>query len=287
MGRQVESDEYGKPGGAQKLFLWCVLFVLLAVAGFLYDLPYLIYRTFNPLSPAEQVAQTGIKDPYLLTKHVRVAGVDYDIPMAYFRRMVPSYTLDTQIYLDVHRPDFGILPMNENRMWEQGKSEDMLRILSHDPAGHLSPTKMLPHRIEATGRTIINDKTLFGLSVYLLPEDAIDKKMGRLYTLSKDGLILTLIACSDKTSQISIERCTHFFTDGFLIHQTSYRYTRLSEWRDVEQGICSLFSRFRADAKKKNYGTTVIPDDKIAPQVFTQRNLDNKDNPFQGETSCR
>jgi len=273
--------------GLRRLYLWCVLFMLVAVAGFLTEMPYRIYNKLHPRSPAEQIKQLGINDPYALTKHVRIGSADYDIPMGYFIRAVPFYTQDINTYLAIHRPDFGILPMNENRMWERGKSEDVVRMLSRDRGASISVSEMLPHRIKKTRRSVLDREKLFGLDVYILPSGVVDEQMGRLYTYSENGRVVTLIECSQKIDNTSLERCTHFFSDGFLVHHTSYRYSVLSEWRDVQQRTCALFDTFRARAKEKNYAAAVIPEDKISPHVLELRNSPRKENSYQGETSCR
>ncbi len=266
------------PKQLKLLTAFCWVFLIISIAGILWQAPNILYRHYNPATPQEVsslVSQKTGKDPYSITKHVRMNGTDYDIPVGYFAVMVPSYTQDTEIYLLVFRPDFTILPGSEMDVFNHGKEGRVLRILAHDPAGYKTPAQIAPSSMGLTGRSIPTGKKVFNLDTYDFTSGVLHGKNGEPFTHSEEGDIKTLLDCHeyDPTSPSRGDpTCQHYFSDGYLIYDTWYSRKDMKDWKEIEDKTKALFAGFREKAKEEHLDKAQIPPDRISPTVFTQVN---------------
>lgn len=259
----LEPEQYKKLTRYIWVFL-IVSFISMALHGL-----RLVYFKFNPKSPAE-IVQQHAKDPYKITKHVRVSGVDYDIPAGYFADMVPYATESLNIYLIVMKPDFIILPKSESKLWHEGLQDQVLRILAHDPKHIKNMDDWAEVFFQQTGHTTPSKK-VFGLQSYSLSVGEKERWSGEPYTERKDGRYVTVIQCTN-ASFIKNPGCAHYFTDGYLRYEINYRAQYLENWKEIEEKTSALFKKFRIAAKNKQFDKVVIQPERIDRLLADRRN---------------
>lgn len=259
----LEPEQYKKLTRYIWVFL-IVSFISMALHGL-----RLVYFKFNPKSPAE-IVQQHAKDPYKITKHVRVSGVDYDIPVGYFADMVPYATEDLNIYLIVMRPDFTILPKSESKLWHEGRQGEVLRILADDPKHIKNMDYKAKFIFKQTGYSTPSKK-VFGLQSYSLSTGEKERWRGEPYTSMEEGKYKTVIECTNDSS-IKYPMCAHYFTDGYLRYKINYRAQYLENWKEIEEKTSALFKKFRIAAKNKQFDKVVIQSERIDRLLAERRN---------------
>jgi hypothetical protein len=214
------------------------------------------------------------QDPYKITKHVRVNGVDYDIPRGYFRVFVPKYEQAIEIYLITMRPNLTILPKSERELFEEKKADEIVAILASDPTRINNPTRD-PKKGPDFDRAVEQDKKLthhtelvgyeFGLEVYGLPPSRKNQTWGGIpYVRRENGKVTTAIRCGEKEYAL----CQHFFYDGYLTYDISYAKSRLKDWKETQNKVVDLFKGFRDRAKGKQLDKIVIPESLVDPMYY-------------------
>lgn len=241
----------------KKLLKFIVIFLSVAVALYLisFTIRYMAAQAFRKAEWPDG------------TKHVRVAGADYDIPIGYFARRIPYYIESTDIYLKVFWPDFIVQPMSNAELMKQGKRDYVLRILAHDPRYIKDMDRLGESSFRITSYSSQITGTLFGLDTYTFDPAGV-RDHGEPFTRQENGHYVTIIRCANdvlKGESSEFPRiCTHYFTDGYLLYQISYmNKPYLGHWQEIETKTKALFADFRKAAKDKRYDQVIVPDKRI------------------------
>lgn len=213
------------------------------------------------------------EDAYTITKHVRVSGVDYDIPTGYFRSK--GYTEAKSIYLNIMWPDFSPLPRSERYIFRKGQQEQIIRLTASAPMTMISLEKVAQMYKKTTHRTILAGHQ-FDLEFY----DLFDRKeigQGELHIgRDENDQIIAVLNCGDDYFTINGKpsknnpSCTHYFNDRQLTYKITYAKLYLKDWKEIQQKTQALFKEFREQAKQKGLDKVQIPVNLVDPSISRQ-----------------
>jgi len=265
-----------------RLYVW--IFLIVSLLSMAFQGLWSEYRRYNPMSPAEYVNKKHAKDPYSPSKHVRINGVDYAIPLGYFWLKVPVYTQSTGFGFTAILPDLAILPVSERRLYEEKRYDNVIRMLANDPTLIWNPErdpkkgpdleKAAEFSMEQTHHRALIDHQ-FGLEVYGLAkgERAAWKESDVPLIHRENGKIATVISCGQRL-------CAHSFYDGYLTYQLSYFAVNLRDWKKIQDKVSQLFRGFRERAAQLKLDKVRIPEKLIDPMYYDihPRNIDSLPN---------
>ncbi len=228
------------------------------------DLPKLKPGFYLPPGKEKSVAEN--KSGREVLKHVRVAGIDYAIPVGYFRPPVELYIDQVAISLGVMKNDFSMLPENTETVFKKGFGNEWVPILTTTTIGPRTVNSFAEITMKRRGRnTVLREE--YGLDLMYSPEGK-SPDHGEMYIYKHGDEILTFIRCSKPQDANSVSVCTHHFDDNYIKYQLSYQKEYgLKEWRDLEQKTQALFKQFRQNAEELGLKDVAIDPSLVHPLV--------------------
>lgn len=210
--------------------------------------------------------------PLSMTYHVRVGGLDYDIPQMYFREGKPRIEIDA-VYVEYLYPEYIPLTRERRENFERIPGGDMyaVRVSANDFRGRASMQKMADLKLSPLPgmRTVPSDE-IYGLSSYKQQDietgTYVPFDFHEPFILYEQGVPKTVLGCwEEKKGKIPI--CSHYFTDGTLMYELTYRRTFLPDWKDIESKTAALFADWHAKAIDKKYSDIVIGPQQMSPRM--------------------
>jgi hypothetical protein len=238
---------------------------MLPIFGLLWPIIFIAIFSNNKITDfLEDVIHSTTRDVYALTKHVRISGVDYDIPAVYLNSR--GYGEEKEIYLHAIWPGFLASPRSEGYIFRKGGQKQIMRLAAHAPEGFISLEKLADNYKETTrpaGRRCALESYDFS--------DSKNIDNGELH-ISRDnsGQIISVLNCSDDyyiSGRPNNPLCRHYFSDGQLTYEVTYSKLYLKDWKGIQEKIRALFKTFRERAKEKGLDKVQIPPNFVDPSI--------------------
>lgn len=251
------------------------------IANLLFALNHVISIYAPPVDPSKvhKYREAAGKST---TKHIRIDGVDYDIPIGYFSRYVPSYTEVSGVLLWTLYPEFGVPNVTRTDVFHSDRRFDETRLLAkakiHNP-GRLQ--KALDHHLEKSPY-MPSDIEMYGLLTFSLPEGIYNE--GDIPFVQRDSNenLTTYIRCSVDTIQgykgKRFPQCVHHFESDNLFLQASYNKKHLPNWKRIEDSWQALIKSFQKSAEQQNRINKIILPSQVDPQLIKLKTYTYKPN---------